>query len=108
MNEKTVSDFEECYSPLDDEELVVMSARRNTLTDDAVIALDRVIAARNINIAATERRIAEEQAAQKPSSEPKRNEILLYSLAIWLFFPSGYAFLQEGVPQAVLAGALLW
>ena len=108
MDEQKVSIFEALYSPLDDEELVEMSIRRSTLVEEAVTALDRVIASRNLNIPAVAQRVAEEQAAEVAVTRPTRATYLLHGLALALSTPMVKAFGFGGAIPVVLAGAFAW
>lgn len=108
MDEQKVSDFEVRYSPLDDEDLVEMSSRRSTLVPEAVVALDRVLISRNLDIPAVVHCVAEEQVVQEVTAHPSRATYLLHSLALALFAPLGKAFGLGGAIPAVLVGAFGW
>ena len=108
MDEQKVSEFEARYSLLDDEELIGMSNRRTTLVPEAVVALDRVIASRNVNIAAVAQRVAEEQVIEDVPSKPSRVTYLLHGLALALSTPLVKATGVGGAVPVVLVGAFAW
>lgn len=87
MDEQEVSDLEARYFPLDDEELIAMSNRRNTLVPEAVVALDRVIVSRNINIPAVAHSVVEERVVEEIATQPSRATYLLHGLALALSTP---------------------
>ena len=108
MDEQKVSDLEARYSPLDDEELIEISNRRSTLMPEAVVALDRVIVSRHLNIPAVAQRVAEEQVIEEVPNKPSRVTYLLHGLALALSTPLTKAAGFGGAIPVVLVGAFAW
>ncbi len=108
MDEQKVSEFEARYSPLDDEELVEMANRRSTLVAEAVVALNRVIGSRNLNISSAAHGVAEEQVVEEHASHPSRATYLLHSLALALSIPLVHASGFGGAIPVILVGAFAW